>query len=107
VSTFEDHPHDEEPVGPLGPVDEEHPELTVAYAKLGLRLFLVYLALYGAFVGINAFAPGVMASRPLGGLNLAVTAGLGLIVAAVALALIYMLLCKWTADRHRAAGGGR
>ena len=85
--------------------DDEHPELTTSYARVGLRLFAVYLACYGAFVGVNAFAPGVMARRPGGGLNLAVLAGLALIAGAVALALVYMAICRRIADRHRAEGG--
>ncbi|QDV38633.1 DUF485 domain-containing protein [Tautonia plasticadhaerens] len=105
----DDHPPGADaPAGAAGqPHDDEHPDLISAHAKAGLRLFAVYLALYGAFVGVNAFAPGVMASRPTGGLNLAVAAGLGLIVAAAVLALVYMALCKRIADRHRAGGGGR
>lgn len=106
---IDDHPPGTEaPAGASGHHhDDEHPELISAYAKVGLRLFSVYLALYGAFVGVNAFAPGLMASRPTGGLNLAVSAGLGLIVAAVVLALVYMALCKRIADRHREGGAGR
>jgi uncharacterized membrane protein (DUF485 family) len=67
----------------------------------------VYLALYAAFVGVNAFAPDVMARRPTGGLNLAVSTGLGLIVAAIVLSLVYMAICKGVADRHWAASGTR
>ncbi|RUL89115.1 DUF485 domain-containing protein [Tautonia sociabilis] len=94
------------PIDDHPPIDDEHPELTSAYAKVGLRLFAVYLALYGAFVLVNAFAPGLMASRPIGGLNLALATGLGLIAAAVVLALVYVGICKRIADRRRAEGGG-
>ena len=58
-------------------------------ARLGFALFSIYLVLYGGFVFINAFAPSLMELTPLAGVNLAVWYGFGLIVAALALALIY------------------
>jgi len=63
-------------------------------ARLGLILFLVYLALYLGFMGIATFDYQLFASTPLGGVNLAILYGLGLIVAALLLALVYMKLCK-------------
>ena len=70
-------------------------------------LFGVYLVLYAGFVGLNAFAPAVMARTPFGGLNLAILYGLGLIVAAFVLALIYMALCRRIVSRHGAGGRDR
>jgi len=75
-------------------------------ARIGLSLFAVYLAIYGGFVGLNAFAPEIMESTPLLGVNLAVLYGFGLIVAAFALALLYGALCRAepanvAAARHR------
>ncbi|WP_315852096.1 DUF485 domain-containing protein [Tautonia rosea] len=93
--------------GPPAHDVDEPPALTIAYARVGLGLFAVYLALYAAFVGVNAFAPEVMARRPTGGLNLAVSTGLGLIVAAIILSLVYMALCKRVADRYWASSGSR
>lgn len=63
-------------------------------ARLGLGLFLVYLALYLGFMGIAAFKYELFASAPFGGVNLAILYGMGLIAAALVLALIYMTLCK-------------
>jgi uncharacterized membrane protein (DUF485 family) len=63
-------------------------------SRLGLILFLVYLALYLGFMGIATFDYQLFASTPLGGVNLAILYGLGLIVAALLLALLYMKLCK-------------
>jgi uncharacterized membrane protein (DUF485 family) len=63
-------------------------------ARLGLWLFLVYVILYGGFMGLAAFAPQVMAKKPFGGVNLAILYGLGLIVAAFVLALVYAVLCR-------------
>jgi uncharacterized membrane protein (DUF485 family) len=57
--------------------------------RLGLFLFAVYLALYGGFVLLAAFAPQAMESTPLAGVNLAIWYGFGLIAAALVLALIY------------------
>ena len=72
-------------------LNEEKEDLAAAAqsARLGLRLFLVYLALYGAFVLVNAFAPELMEATPVAGLNLAVLSGMGLILAAFVLAGLY------------------
>lgn len=63
-------------------------------ARLGLQLFGVYLMLYGGFVLLNAFAPQTMEITPVGGINLAILYGFGLIIAALILALIYGAICK-------------
>ena len=67
-------------------------------AKLGVGLFVVYLTLYGGFVGINAFAPESMEATPIAGLNLAVLYGVGLIFFAFVLAMLYGVLCKDARD---------
>lgn len=85
------------------------PDTSVAYtqrynSKLGLRLFFVYLALYAAFVLINAFEPSWMEWRPWGGVNLALLYGFGLILAALALAFIYGFFAKVASnDRQEAS----
>lgn len=63
-------------------------------ARLGLVLFAAYLAMYGGFMALAAFSPQTMASTPFGGTNLAILYGMGLIVGAIALALLYMVLCR-------------
>jgi uncharacterized membrane protein (DUF485 family) len=63
-------------------------------ARVGLRLFAVYLVLYAGFVLLAAFAPAVMERKPAAGVNLAVWYGFGLIVAALALALVYGWMCR-------------
>jgi uncharacterized membrane protein (DUF485 family) len=63
-------------------------------SRIGLTLFVVYLALYGGFVFLNAFAPATMEATPWVGINVAILYGCGLIVAAVALALLYGMLCR-------------
>jgi len=62
-------------------------------SRRGLVLFLVYLILYGGFVGAAVFAPGLMGST-LHGVNLAVLYGFALIGSALGLALLYMGLSR-------------
>ncbi len=62
--------------------------------RLGLSLFVLYTALYGTFVMVNAFYPHVMETRPWGGLNLALLSGFGLILVAILLAFVYGLFSR-------------
>lgn len=74
---------------------EPEDEAIIAHnARMGLLLFVVYVALYGGFMALSAFLPEVMSRPSFGGANLAVMYGFALIVAALALALLYMKLCK-------------
>jgi len=61
--------------------------------RLGLVLFSVYLLLYCSYVMANALGADVMRVRLLGGVNVAVLSGFGLIITAVVLALLYGRLC--------------
>jgi uncharacterized membrane protein (DUF485 family) len=72
---------------------QERAQSPARQVRLGHLLFLLYLAFYGAFVLVNAFAPQLMEKTPLGGVNLAVLSGLGLIVLAFLLALVYEWIC--------------
>ena len=63
-------------------------------ARTGMILFVLYLLLYGGFIGLSAFAPQAMAKPLLAGANVAVVYGLGLIIAAFVLAIVYMALCR-------------
>ncbi|HEV8292846.1 MAG TPA: DUF485 domain-containing protein [Tepidisphaeraceae bacterium] len=74
--------------------DDDHPEISARNARYGLWLFAVYLALYAGFMGLSAFEPQLMSKTPFGGVNLAIIYGFGLIVAALVLAVIYMVLCR-------------
>ncbi|WP_153558747.1 DUF485 domain-containing protein [Roseimaritima sediminicola] len=62
--------------------------------RLGWWLFAVYLVLYVGFMMLCAFSPTVMEWRPLGGLNLAILYGFGLIIAAFVLAMLYGVMCR-------------
>ena len=67
-------------------------------ARTGLVFFGFYLILYCGFVLVNAFAPEMMETTPLSGsftgINLAILSGIGLIVAALVLSLLYGFLCR-------------
>ena len=62
-------------------------------ARLGLGLFVGYLLCYAVYVAVNAFAPKWM-DEMVGGLNVAVVSGFGLIGGAVVLAVAYSFLCR-------------
>ena len=76
------------------PRDDDHPEISARNARYGLLLFVVYVLLYAGFMGLSAFEPQLMSRTPFGGVNLAIIYGFGLIVAALVLALFYMVLCR-------------
>jgi len=59
-------------------------------SPLGLALFGLYVLLYGGFITLVLWRPDLVAERPLGGVNLAIACGLGLIAAAVLLSGAYM-----------------
>jgi len=62
-------------------------------SKLGIKLFWLYCVIYMGFVGIAVFATEVMKKPVLAGANLAIVYGLGLIVFAVILGLVYNHAC--------------
>ena len=61
--------------------------------KLGLKMFAIFSLVYAGFVGINVVKPALMERPILFGMNLASVYGIGLIVFALALALVYNHLC--------------
>jgi len=83
------------PADPAAPaVRAAHDAHVSPNAGLGMGMFLLYLLLYLGFMGIAAFDYELFGIVTVGGVNVAILYGLGLIVAALILALIYMLLCK-------------
>ena len=62
-------------------------------ARVGMVLFVIYVIFYAGFVAICAFSFTTM-QREIGGVNLAIVYGLGLIFLALLLAVIYMLICR-------------
>lgn len=74
---------------------DQSPDPAAGYkARLGLMLFMVYALLYGGFVAINLTLPALMEVSVVWGINLAVVYGFGLIITALALALVYDALCR-------------
>src|SRR5690349_18372524 len=83
------HPNDYDASHP-----DHHPETISRNARNGLILFGVYVVLYVGFMLLNTFAAERMQKPALFGVNLAIVYGVGLIVAALLLALVYMFLCR-------------
>lgn len=78
-----------------GPAAEIGPDPASRYkSRLGVWMFLVYCLVYAGFVFTNVLTEGRAMQKILFmGLNLAVVYGMGLIVLALVLALIYNALC--------------
>ena len=57
--------------------------------NIGVVLTIVYALVYGGFVFLSIFYPSLMSLQTIFGMNLAITYGLGLIVIAIILAMIY------------------
>src|SRR5260221_6196481 len=89
--------------GPAVPSEPDDPVVSARNARYGLILFVIYFAFYAVFVAINAFWPDVM-SQQVGSVNLSVSYGLGLIAAAIVLALVYSWLCHGPAKRQAEEG---
>jgi uncharacterized membrane protein (DUF485 family) len=85
--------------GPAAPSEPDDSAVAARNARYGLILFAVYFTIYAVFVALNAFWPEVM-SRSVGGVTLAVSYGLGLIAAAIVLALFYSWLCHEPSPRQ-------
>ena len=76
-------------------------ETSARNARLGIRLFWVYLFFYVSFVLANTFAPEKMEATPFAGINLAILGGLGLIFAALAMAFAYGWACRGAAKERK------
>lgn len=75
------------------PVELEKDNAADLKARIGLILFAVYSVVYAGFVIINTVSPKTMGYTILFGLNLAVVYGIGLIVLAIVMGLIYNAWC--------------
>lgn len=93
--------------GAAAPPEKENVQASAQRSLLGLWLFAFYLLLYGGFVLLNAFAPADMDQTPFAGVNIAVLYGLGLILVAFVMALIYDWLCRGIDTRGRDREGSR
>jgi uncharacterized membrane protein (DUF485 family) len=91
------------------PTDHQEPDdprTAARNARYGLVLFAIYTLVYAAFVLINAFRPDMMEHSAWAGINIAVFSGLGLIVGAFLLSLIYGWLCRSPAVSDDEMPGG-
>ncbi len=66
--------------------------------KLGIVLFILYSLVYAAFVVLNVIWPKTM-DMLIGEQNLSVVYGLGLIVGALLLGMVYNHMCTKAEDR--------
>jgi uncharacterized membrane protein (DUF485 family) len=87
------------------PESQERDNASSAKARLGLWLFGVYCVVYAGFVLINALAAEKMALPGLFGTNLAITYGMGLIILAIVLGLVYNWQCTRLEDRMNQSDG--
>jgi uncharacterized membrane protein (DUF485 family) len=62
-------------------------------AKLGVLLFFIYTFIYSGFVAIGLSKPEWMGLESLGGQNLAVVYGFGLIILAIIMGFVYNTMC--------------
>jgi uncharacterized membrane protein (DUF485 family) len=78
-----------------GPAQDSGPDPASRYkSRLGVVMCLIYTVIYAGFVLANVIAEGqVMQVMVFMGLNLAVVYGMGLIIFALVLALIYNAMC--------------
>ncbi len=77
-----------------GPAVELGKDNSVAKkTKLGVILFIVYLLIYAGFVFIGMVYPQTMGMEVISGQNLAVIYGMGLIILAVVMGLVYNAIC--------------
>jgi uncharacterized membrane protein (DUF485 family) len=78
-----------------GPATDTGPDPASRYkSRLGVWMFLSYTLVYAGFVFLNVLNEGrIMQTIVVAGLNLAVVYGMGLIVLALILALIYNGFC--------------
>lgn len=79
---------------------EEKETLTKQKSSLGIRLFFIYLICYAGFVVIGVFQYELMSVSVFMGLNLALAYGIGLIVFAVILGIVYNYYCSKYEDEH-------
>lgn len=75
------------------PPTEEHAPTVARNARYGIILFVIYVLFYAGFVALAAFSQDTM-KTDIAGVNLAIVYGLGLIVLAFVMAIIYMFLCR-------------
>ncbi len=62
-------------------------------SKLGVILFVVYTLIYSGFVLIGLTKPELMGLELIGGQNIAIIYGFGLIILAIVMGFVYNYFC--------------
>ena len=84
-----------------GPASEWKEDKSVGFkTKLGLIMIAIYTVVYFTFIIIAVASPQLMA-KDVGGLNLAIVYGFGIIILAIIQALIY----NFASSRHEKNNG--
>lgn len=76
---------------PAVPVEKDN--AIAKKTRLGVILFLIYTAIYAGFVVIGLTDPELMGMEVIGGQNLAIVYGFGLIILAIVMGFIYNYFC--------------
>lgn len=76
------------------PTEPEVDNASEKKAKLGIKFFFLYLFFYAGFVAIGVLNYELLAVEVFRGINLAIFYGIGLIVFAVLLGILYNFLCS-------------
>ncbi|MBE0646619.1 MAG: DUF485 domain-containing protein [Bacteroidales bacterium] len=82
---------------PAIPVEKDH--AIAKKTKLGVILFFVYTFIYAGFVVIGLTDPELMGLEVIGGQNLAIVYGFGLILLAIIMGFIYNYFCTRFEDK--------
>jgi len=72
--------------------------------RLGVVMFIIYMIVYAGFVLIGTFLPKALGAKFISGQNLAFLYGMGLIVLAGVMGLLYNFLCTRLEDRLNKEG---
>lgn len=75
-------------------VELSHDNASEKKARLGIWFFFLYLFFYAGFVAIGVMNYELLSQKAFGGLNLAVFYGMGLIIFAVLLGILYNYFCS-------------
>ncbi len=77
-----------------GPATDWGKDRAISYkTKTGILLFAIYGFVYAGFIFINAIWPKLMGVIIFRGVNLAILYGVGLIILAIVMGLVYNFLC--------------
>ncbi len=68
--------------------------------RLGVVMFAIYMVVYAGFVLIGTFFPKALGAKSIGGQNLAFLYGMGLIVLAALMGLLYNFFCTRLENKH-------